>query len=125
MCPRNVLWQKGGVRFLLQKRSRMHCTGPQWIQIQKLKPFCRFYTQGSHHQPTSAQTNLLLLFRRSLMHMGLLSTKKQIRLCTQLLLSHSYLQSCLAIGAMVYACYLQHYSLYSGKRSFPVRNWET
>lgn len=49
------------------------------------------------------------------------STRKQILAFSPLLPFHSYLPLCLEIGAMAYACFLQHCISYSGKRNYPDR----
>lgn len=51
-------------------RSRRHCSGQLLTQTHKLERSSRFCIQKKHHQHISAQTNLHLLFKKLLMHMG-------------------------------------------------------
>lgn len=89
-----------------QCRSKMHCTGQHWTQIHKLKLYFRFCIQGSHHQHILGQTNLLLLFRKLLMHMG---KPSQLSRCSV------YLWLCTDDGILNIRCtnlfhYVSHYS---------------
>ena len=63
-------------------RFRRHCNGLHLTPTLKLEPFSRSWRQQIHHRPTSAQINLLQLFRKLLMHMG----KFRIRLFELILL---------------------------------------